>query len=101
MFTTPNRAGIEYDQFGDGSMHKAASENLPENTVLPLWIKLERHGETYSGSISLDGKTWIIQRKSTPLKGLTDAVDIGLAAGSSNNKVYSVTFADWKIKVQD
>ena len=101
MFTTPNRAGIEYDEFGDGSMHKAASENLPENTTTPVWLKLERHGKTYSGYVSVDGKNWIIQRKSTPLPGLTDAVDLGLAAGSSNGKPYTVTFSDWSVKLQD
>ena len=101
MFTTPNRAGIEYDEFGDGSMHKAASENLPENTNLPVWLKLERHGNTYTGYVSVDGKNWIIQRKSTPLPGLTDTVDLGLAAGSSNGKPYTVTFSDWSVKLQE
>ncbi len=101
MFTTPNRAGIEYDEFGDGSMHKAASENLPENTNLPVWLKLERHGKTYSGYVSCDGKNWIIQRKSTPLPGVTEAVDLGLAAGSSNGKPYTVTFSDWSVKVEN
>ncbi len=101
MFTTPNRAGIEYDEFGDGSMHKAASENLPENTKMPVWLKLERHGKTYSGYVSVDGKNWIIRRTSTALPGITDLVDLGLAAGSSNNKPYTVTFTDWCVKVQD
>lgn len=101
MFTTPNRAGIEYDEFGDGSMHKAASENLPENTKMPVWLKLERHGMTYSGYVSVDGKTWIIPRKSTPLGGLNEVVDLGLAAGSSNGKPYNVTFSDWSVKIQD
>ena len=101
MFTTPNRAGIEYDEFGDGSMHKAASENLPENTKMPVWLKLERHGKTYSGYVSVDGKNWIIQRKSTPLPGLTEVVDLGLAAGSSNGKPFTVTLSDWSVKVQD
>ena len=101
MFTTPNRAGIEYDEFGDGSMHKAASENLPENTKMPVWLKLERHGKTFSGYVSIDGKNWIIQRKSAPLPGLTETVDLGLAAGSSNGKPYPVTFSDWSVKVED
>jgi len=101
VFTTPNRAGIEYDEFGDGSMHKAASENLPENTKMPVWLKLERHGKTFSGYVSTDGKNWIIQHKSTPLPGLSEAVDLGLAAGSSNGKPYPVTFSDWSVKVED
>ena len=36
MFSTPGRAGIEYDEFGNGCMHKAASENLPENSPTPI-----------------------------------------------------------------
>ena len=101
MFTTPNRAGIEYDEFGDGSMHKAASENLPENTTMPVWLKLERHGNSYSGYVSVDGKNWIIQRKSTPIPGINETVDLGLAAGSSNVKPYTVTFSNWSVKLQN
>ena len=31
LFGTPGRAGINYDEFGNGCMHKASSQNLPED----------------------------------------------------------------------
>ena len=101
MFSTPGRAGIEYDEFGNGCMHKAASENLPENSPTPIWIKLERHGDKFTGYISLDGKTWIIRRQTNLIPGIEKSVDLGLAAGSPDQKQYRVEFLDWKIKVED
>ena len=101
MFSTPGRAGIEYDEFGNGCMHKAASENLPENSPTPIWIKLERHGDQFTGYISLDGKNWIIKRQTKNIPGIEDAVDLGLAAGSPDQKQYTVEFIEWKIKIQE
>jgi regulation of enolase protein 1 (concanavalin A-like superfamily) len=101
MFSTPGRAGIEYDEFGNGCMHKASSENLPENSPTPIWIRLERHGDRFTGYVSLDGKNWIIKRQTNQIPGIGKAVDIGLAAGAPDQKQYTVTFEEWKIKVAD
>ena len=101
MFSTPGRAGIEYDEFGNGCMHKAASENLPENSPTPIWVKLERHGDRFTGYVSLDGINWIIKRQTNQIPGIEKAVDLGLAAGSPDQKQYTVEFTDWKIKVED
>ena len=70
MFGTPGRAGIYYDEFANGCMHKASSENLPENVDFPIWLKLSRHGDLFTGSVSLDGETWINERKTTDIPGL-------------------------------
>ncbi len=101
MFSTPGRAGIEYDEFGNGCMHKASSENLPENSPTPLWVRLERHGDRFTGYISLDGKNWIIKRQTKDIPGIEKAIDLGLAAGSPDQKQYTVEFVDWKIKIED
>ncbi len=101
MFSTPGRAGINYDEFGDGCMHKANSENLPENTPTPIWVRLERHGNRFTGYISLDGKNWMIKRQTAQIPGIKETVDLGLAAGSSDQVQYSVEFAEWKIMVED
>ncbi len=101
MFSTPGRAGIEYDEFGNGCMHKASSENLPENSPTPIWIKLERHGDQFTGYVSLDGKNWIIKRQTKNIPGIEAAVDLGLAAGSPDQKQYTVEFVEWKVKIQD
>ncbi len=101
MFSTPGRAGIGYDEFGNGCMHKAASENLPENISTPIWIKLERHGNRFTGYISLDGKNWIIKRQTNEIPGIKEAIDLGLAAGAPDQKQYSVEFEEWKVKVEE
>lgn len=101
VFTTPARAGIEYDEFGEGCMHKASSTNLPENQTTPIYLKLVRHGNSFSGYISTDGKNWIIERHTTDLPGVAEAIDIGLAAGAPDKQQYQVEFTDWKIRLAD
>ena len=101
MFSTPGRAGINWDEFGDGCMHKASSENLPEDTPTPLWVRLERHGDSFTGYISLDGENWIIKRQTKAIPGLNKAIDLALAAGSSDQVQYFVNFAEWKVLVED
>jgi len=99
LFGTPGRAGINYDEFGNGCMHKASSQNLPEDVEFPIWLKLARHGNQFSGSISLDGQSWINERRSNDIPGLAEAIDLGLAAGAPDKKQYWVEFSDWTIKV--
>ena len=99
VFGTPGRAGIEYDEFGNGCMHKASSQNLPENSETPLYLKMVRHGNKFSGYISLDGENWIIERHTTEIPGIGESVDLGLAAGAPDKQQYHVEFTDWKIAV--
>ena len=89
-----------YDEFANGCMHKASSENLPENAATPIYLKLVRHGNSFSAYISLDGKNWIIERHTNEIPGVADSVDLGLAAGSPDKNQYWVEFTDWKIEVQ-
>ncbi|MBK7713679.1 MAG: DUF1349 domain-containing protein [Bacteroidales bacterium] len=98
VFGTPGRAGIEYDEFANGCMHKASSQNLPENSKTPVYLKLVRHGNSFSGYISLDGKNWIIERHTKDIPGIAETVDLGLAAGGPDKQQYRVNFADWKIE---
>lgn len=98
VFGTPGRAGIEYDEFANGCMHKASSQNLPENSKTPVYLKMVRHGNSFSGYISLDGKNWIIERHTKDIPGIDESVDIGLAAGGPDKQQYTVEFTDWKIE---
>ncbi len=100
MFGTPGRAGINYDEFANGCMHKASSKNLPEHTEFPIWLKLERHGDYFVGALSVDGKTWINEQRSGDIPGLQASIDLGLAAGSCDQVPYWVQFEDWQIKVE-
>jgi len=99
LFGTPGRAGINYDEFGNGCMHKANSQNLPEDTKFPIWLKLTRYDNSFTGYISLDGKTWINEKRTNNIPGLAEAIDLGLAAGSPDKKQYWVEFKDWVIKI--
>ena len=99
VFGTPGRAGIEYDEFGNGCMHKANSENLPENVQFPIWLKLIRHGNSFTGAISLDGENWIREKRSSELPGLGEVIDLGLAAGAPDKTAYKVEFDEWNLKV--
>ncbi len=101
MFTTPGRAGINYDEFGDGCMHKASSANLPEDIKYPVWLKLIRHGNSFTGYVSLDGKTWTRERNTNDLPGLNETIDIGLAGGSCDKVPYWVEFQDFKLSVEN
>jgi regulation of enolase protein 1 (concanavalin A-like superfamily) len=99
VFATPGRAGIEYDEFANGCMHKASSTNLPENSKTPIYLKIVRQGNSFSGYISLDGKNWIIERHTSEIPGIAESVDLGLAAGGPDKNQYWVEFTDWKIEV--
>ncbi|MFA5816641.1 MAG: right-handed parallel beta-helix repeat-containing protein [Bacteroidales bacterium] len=99
VFGTPGRAGIQYDEFANGCMHKASSQNLPENSKTPVYLKIVRHGNSFSGYISLDGKNWIIERRTVDIPGIAEAIDLGLAAGGPDKQQYWVEFAGWKIEV--
>ncbi|MCK5343601.1 MAG: hypothetical protein KAR20_09360, partial [Candidatus Heimdallarchaeota archaeon] len=100
MFTTPGRAGIQWDEFGNGCMHKADSQNLPEDFSFPLWLKLERHGNSFSGAISYDGETWINSKYTKEIPGLNISIHLGLAAGSCDQIPYWVEFEDFQIEVE-
>ncbi|MHC4804700.1 MAG: hypothetical protein ACYTBX_00360 [Planctomycetota bacterium] len=97
MFTTPGLAGMDWDEFGDGCMHKANSQNLPEHFSFPLWLKLERHGNSFSGAVSYDGETWIDSKYTKEIPGLNSSIHLGLAAGSCDQITYAVEFEDFQI----
>ena len=100
MFASTGRAGINYDEFGDGCMHKASSENIPENITVPIWLKLVRHGNSFTGYVSYDGINWVVERQTNDIPGLNATVDIGMAAGAPDKKQYWVEFQDFKIEVE-
>ena len=100
MFSTPKREGAQWDAFGDGSMHNTKSRNYKKEKPLPVWLKLIRHGDRFSGFYSHDGKNWQLSRKSGPLPGLAERMDIGLAAGTNDQKLSKVTFKDFMLKVE-
>jgi len=99
VFGTPGRAGIEYDEFANGCMHKASSTNLPEHSKTPIYLKIVRHGNSFSGYISLDNKNWIIERHTNDIPGINEFIDLGLAAGGPDKRQYWVEFTDWKIEI--
>ncbi len=97
VFSTPKRHGVQWDEFGDGSMHNAKSFNYTRDHPFPLWLKMVRHGDRLSGYYSFDGKNWILSRESGNISGMAKTLDIGLAAGSNDQKPSMVRFEDFQV----
>jgi regulation of enolase protein 1 (concanavalin A-like superfamily) len=91
---------MQWDEFGDGCMHKAASRNREPSADASIWIRLVRHGDSFSGYFSDDGQTWTRATRTGSMPGLADAVDIGLAAGGPDQRVYEVQFENFTLDVE-
>ncbi|KAA3662825.1 MAG: DUF1349 domain-containing protein [Calditrichaeota bacterium] len=100
MFVSPGRAGMNWDEYGDGCMHKADSQNHERTEPYPMWIKLERHGNSFSGYVSYDGENWAVSRHTEDIPGLNTAIHLGLAAGSPDQKQYTVEFENLQLRVE-
>ena len=97
VFSTPKRSGTQWDEFGDGSTHNSRSLNYTREQPFPLWLKMVRHGDRLSGYYSFDGKSWILSRESGNLSGIAQVLDIGLAAGTNDQKPSTVKFEDFQL----
>ena len=79
---------------------KQIVRNHPISDTYPIWIKLVRHGNSFSGYVSYDGKTWVVSRHTDDLPGVNEAIHLGIAAGAPDQLVYSVEFADLQLNVE-
>jgi regulation of enolase protein 1 (concanavalin A-like superfamily) len=100
MFSTTKRSGAEWDEFGNGCMHNSKSKNYGVDNPIPVWLKLVRHGNKFTGYYSFDDKNWILTRESGEIPGLAAKMDIGLAGGANDQKVSTVTFEDFQLLVE-
>jgi regulation of enolase protein 1 (concanavalin A-like superfamily) len=100
LFSTTKRCGAQWDEFGDGCMHNTKSKNYGVDNPIPVWIKLVRHGNSFTGYYSLDGKNWTISRESGDIPGMATKMDIGLAGGANDQKVSTVTFEDFQLSIE-
>jgi regulation of enolase protein 1 (concanavalin A-like superfamily) len=101
VFSTPKRSGTQWDEFGDGSMHNSRSLNYTREHPIPLWLKMVRHGDRLSGYYSFDGKSWILSRESGNLSGIAPILDIGLAAGTNDQKPSTVKFEGFQLWLEN
>jgi len=102
LYTTPKLAGIQWDEFGDGCMHKGGGRHIhEEKNPFPVWLKLVRHGDTFTGYTSYDGVTWSYLKHSVPIPGLADVMDIGMAAGTIDQIPALVVLEDFTLEVED
>jgi hypothetical protein len=67
--------------------YRAAADGVMQNSLddigsgeAPVWVRLERRGETLTASYSLDGATWPPGEKAEEIPGLPDKVLAGVAA---------------------
>ena len=100
MFSTTKRSGAQWDEFANGCMHNSKSKNYTMDNPIPVWLKVIRHGNKFSGYYSFDGKTWTLSRESGDIPGLAAKMDIGLAGGSNDQRVSKVTFEDFQLWVE-
>jgi regulation of enolase protein 1 (concanavalin A-like superfamily) len=100
LFVTPGRVGMNWDRFGNGAMHWASSENHQRIEPYPMWLKLVRHGNSFSGYVSYDGENWTVERHTEVIPGIAEAVHLGLAAGGCDERAYTVEFADLQVIVE-
>ncbi len=100
LFVSPGRAGMDWDELGDGCMHKASSQNHPRYEPVPMWLRLVRHGNSFSGYVSYDGIHWTVERHTGDIPGIAKAVHLGLAAGAPDEKQHTVWFEDLKLEVE-
>jgi serine/threonine protein kinase/regulation of enolase protein 1 (concanavalin A-like superfamily) len=91
IVTTPGE-GLQFfwrSMTGGNSDEKARSGGKP---FAPLWLRLERHGDTFSGSFSSDGVTWTNLASTTV--AMTASVYIGLASSAHNKARIDVGILD-------
>lgn len=103
MFTTPKVTQIQWDVYGDGCMHQMGNREgrlHEKDDPFPLWLRLERRDDTFVGFISYDGEHWIKPRYTSPVIGIEEVVDVGLAAGTIDQRPSLVIFEDFELKVE-
>jgi hypothetical protein len=61
---------------------------------------MERHGDSFSGYYSFDGEYWVLSRSSGEITGLGKSMDIGLAAGTNDQRPALVQFENFKLVVE-
>jgi len=61
---------------------------------------MERHGNSFSGYYSFDGINWVLSRSSGNITGLGKTMDIGLAAGTNDQRPALVKFEEFKLLVE-
>ena len=91
---------MNWDEHGDDCMHKAKSRNRDSLDNSPIWIRLVRHGNSFSGYTRNDGQTWTKIASTESIPGLAKSIDIGLAAGGPDQHVYEVQFENFTLEVE-
>jgi len=86
----------------DGCMHKGGDRHFHEKeNPFPVWLKLVRHGDTFTGYTSYDGMNWEKPKYPSAIPGLANVMDIGIAAGTIDQIPAMVVLEDLKLEVED
>jgi hypothetical protein len=85
-----NGWALEWDANEDGKLE--GHTEFAGYTQSPSWLKLEKHGTTFSGAYSLDGSTWT-QVGSVTLPSAAPAQDVGVFASRG-----MACFEGWRIE---
>lgn len=102
MYATPKLTGVQWDEFGDGCMHKGGDRHFHEKEdPFPVWLKLVRHGNTFAGYTSCDEVNWGKPKYSSVIPHLANVMDIGMAAGTIDQIPALVVLEDFTLEVED
>jgi hypothetical protein len=69
---------------------------MPDRVTLPVWLKVERHGQQVSGFYSPDGKEWKLLKEAEIPMGAK--VQVGLTAWSRYGIKGTATFEDVEVR---
>jgi len=82
-------------------MHKMGENHIhEEGNHFPLWLKLVRHGNTFTGYVGYDGINWGKPMHTSPVPRLADVMDIGMAAGTIDQIPSLVVLGNFSLDVE-
>ena len=82
-------------------LYKRDSVRYELNEISPIWLRLVRHGDSFTGYISYDGQEWIKLRDTKPIPGLAKEMDVGLAAGTIDRSPSLGVFKDFSLELEE
>ncbi len=81
---------FEWDDSGDGYVNDRETAGDP---TYPCWLRLEKEGETITGSYSTDGESWS-EVGSADVPGIEETQDVALFTTSANDEELSTAMFD-------